>query len=203
MNRTKFQNSRRFATAVTVAAIAVPFGFALAAPANAATTTTATATMLQEMAAEEKLSHDVYVTLGNIFDVSTFDRISSSELRHQAALRTLMATYGVTDLTAGDAVGTFDDPAVQKLYNDLIAAGSVSIAAAAQAGITVEKLDMADLDVALAANPAADITRVLEILRSGSVKHLAAFERLATDGATCAPAANRGPSAGPGAGRWR
>ena len=75
-----------------------------------------TATMLQEMAAEEKLSHDIYVTLDDMFDVSTFD-----------------------------------DPAVQKLYNDLIAAGCVPFAAAAPAGITVEKLNMADLDVALAA----------------------------------------------------
>ena len=199
MNRTKFQNTRRFATAVTAAALAVPLGFAVAAPASAATTTASTATMLQAMAAEEKLAHDVYVTLGDTWNISTFDRISSSELRHQAMLRAVMATYGVTDLTAGDAVGEFDDPAVQKLYDDLVAQGSVSIAAAARAGITVEKLDMADLDVALAANPAADVTRVLEILRSGSVKHLAAFEQLATGVTTSQQAVQRGP----GAGRWR
>jgi hypothetical protein len=42
-----------------------------------------------------------------------------------------------------------------------------------------EKLDIADLDKALATKPAADITFVLKSLRAGSVRHLANFQRLA------------------------
>jgi hypothetical protein len=44
-----------------------------------------------------------------------------------------------------------------------------------QVGVTIEKLDIADLDTALAANPAADVTAVLDLLRVGSERHLAAF----------------------------
>jgi hypothetical protein len=42
-----------------------------------------------------------------------------------------------------------------------------------------EKLDIADLDKALATKPAADITFVLKSLRAGSVRHLANFQRFA------------------------
>ncbi|MFZ4487414.1 MAG: DUF2202 domain-containing protein [Candidatus Nanopelagicales bacterium] len=55
----------------------------------------------------------------------------------------------------------------------------MSLKAAGGVGVTIEKMDIADLDRALAANPAADISRVLESLRSGSTRHLAAFERTA------------------------
>jgi hypothetical protein len=171
------RTTRRIITATAIAAVSIPAFIAVSAPANAATT--ATTKLLQSMAAEEKLAHDVYVTLGNIYHLRVLDNISASETTHLNRLRELMRVYGITDLTAGDAVGKFDDPAVQKLYDQLITQGKASFAGMVASGIAVEKLDIADLDKALATKPAADITFVLKSLRAGSVRHLANFQRLA------------------------
>ena len=168
------RNTQRMLIGAATVAIALPAGIAATSSATAATSTT-TAKMLQAMVAEEKLAHDVYTALGSRYDVMIFKRIASSESTHQAALRAVMTANGVIDLTSGDPVGKFDDPAVQELYDDLVDQGSVSLSAAMQVGVTIEKLDIADLDTALAANPAADVTAVLDLLRVGSERHLAAF----------------------------
>lgn len=186
---------RRFAALVASVAVAVPL-VATATPASAAVDSD-TAAMLQAMVAEEKLAHDVYVTLGALYPARQFDSIARSEERHQDALRSLLARYHVVDPTAGDPVGVFDDPAVQQLYDSLVAEGSVSAQAAAAAGITVEKLDIADLQRAIAENPPSDVTAVLTSLLAGSQKHLAAFTRL-EDGVGTAAAVGRGQQQG----RW-
>lgn len=172
-------NTRRRALAgLAAAAVAIP-GSLLLATSTQAATDPATADLLQAMVAEEKVAHDVYVTLGDMYDVPTFDRIANSEDRHQDAVRTLLDAYGVTDPTVGDAVGEFDDPVFQAMYDDMVATGSKSLDAAAQVGITIEEVDIADLQQALDAGQPADITRVFSNLLSGSEKHLAAFTALA------------------------
>ncbi len=182
--------TRRLVAAGVGLAITVPGALALAAPASAAAPAD-TQQMLEAMVAEEKLAHDVYVTLGDLYDARQFDRIAAAETRHAEAVRTVMDRYGVADPTAGDAVGEFDDAAVQALYDSFVARGSTSLAAAAQVGIDIEQLDIADLEKAIAGNPAADITAVLEALKAGSENHLAAFTRLAS-GQTAAGAQNGG-----------
>lgn len=196
--------TRRLVAAGVGLAITVPGALALAAPASAAAPAD-TQQMLEAMVAEEKLAHDVYVTLGDLYDARQFDRIAAAETRHAEAVRTVMDRYGVADPTAGDAVGEFDDAAVQALYDSFVARGSTSLAAAAQVGIDIEQLDIADLEKAIAGNPAADITAVLEALKAGSENHLAAFTRLAS-GQTAAGArysmqngAGRGMGRGMGA----
>lgn len=169
--------ARRLIAVTAISAVSIPAFVVVSAPANAASA--ATTRLLQSMAAEEKLAHDVYVTLGNTYSVRVFDNIAASETTHLNRLRELMKDYGVVDPTRGDAVGKFDDPAVQKLYDQLISKGKASLTDAAAAGITIEKLDIADLDKALTSKPAADITAVLKALRAGSVRHLAAFQRVA------------------------
>lgn len=175
MNR----SMRTSLTALLTAALAAPMSL-MATSANAATLSPQTVQMLQHMVAEEKLAHDVYTVLGAKFDVPTFDNIANAEARHQSRVRALLTAYGISDPTVGDAIGTFDDPGLQTLYDQLVTQGRSSITAAANAGITVEKTDIADLDRAIATNPPADITRVLQALRSGSQRHLAAFTYLRT-----------------------
>lgn len=175
------KGSHRIITTALVTALAAPMSLAIAGGASAATVSDSTATILTHMVAEEKLAHDVYTVLGETFDVNTFENIAASEARHQASIQKLLAAYGVTDPTVGDAVGKFDDPELQALYNQLIASGSTSIQAAAQAGISIEKLDISDLQKAIATNPAADITRVLNNLLRGSQNHLKAFTALHAD----------------------
>jgi len=169
--------TRTLASAAAIAAMSAPALFAISSPAQAAPA--ATTKLLQSMAAEEKLAHDVYVTLGDQYGTRVFDNISASETTHLDRIRSLMKTYGVTDPTAGDPVGKFDDPAIQRLFNTLVARGKASLTAAASVGVTIEKLDIADIDKALATKPAADISSVLRSLRAGSERHLSAFQRFA------------------------
>jgi len=174
---------RRVLAGLAATAVAIPASLFVATSANAADS--ATTELLQAMVAEEKVAHDVYVTLGDMYNVSTFDRIANSEDRHQVAVRTLLDAYGVADPTVGDEVGEFDDPVFQAMYDDMVAEGSTSLDAAAQVGITIEEVDIADLQEALNAGQPADIGRVFTNLLNASEKHLAAFTALA-DGDTAA-----------------
>jgi hypothetical protein len=132
---------------------------------------------LQYMVAEEKLAHDVYVTLGEAFSLRVFDNIARAELTHMEAVRDLLDTYNIVDPTVGDKLGVFDDPDLQALYNKLVKQGLESRTAALQVGVVIEKLDIADLKESLEENSAADVERVLNSLLRGSYRHLNAFER--------------------------
>lgn len=124
---------------------------------------------------EEKLAHDVYVALGELWGTQIFERISSSESTHEEAVARLLPVHGVDDPRSADP-GVFTDATLQALYDDLIAQGSQSPADAIQVGITIEKTDIADLSAAIPDAP-DDVARVLERLLASSQNHLAAFER--------------------------
>ena len=191
---------RRVLAGVAAAAVAVPASLFIATSANAVDAKTTE--LLQAMVAEEKVAHDVYVTLGDMYDVATFDRIAASENRHQDAVRTLLDAYGIEDPTVGDEVGEFDDPFFQAMYDDMVADGSASLDAAAQVGITIEEVDIADLEAALDAGQPSDITRVFTNLLNGSEKHLAAFTALAEgDAAANGECAGSGEKQGQGEGK--
>ena len=168
-------------TTVKAAAGALVVGamlFGVSAGAQAATITKDQRASLLWMVAEEKLAHDVYTTLGDIYRVRQFDNIAASEAKHTDAVRALLDTYGIKDPTVGDAVGEFDNAAMQKMYDDLIKQGSKSLTDAAKVGVTIEKLDIKDLRDGLDADTPADVKRVYESLLKGSQNHLVSFERL-------------------------
>ena len=71
------------------------------------------------MREEEKLAHDVYVTLYAQWDLPIFQNISRSEQTHTDAVKTLIDRYGLTD-PASSKVGVFTNPDLQALYNDLV-----------------------------------------------------------------------------------
>ena len=168
---------RQLLIGLAIAAMAVPGSLVHAAN----TLSPETVEMLEHMVAEEKLAYDVYTALDALYDVPTFGRIAGSESRHSDAVRNLLASYGLVDPTEGDAAGSFDDPYFQQMYDDLVADGSASLAAAAGVGVAIEVIDIADLEAALATDPPADIARALSRLLAGSLNHLAAFEALAED----------------------
>jgi hypothetical protein len=147
-------------------------------------TTTTAATPLTEaqvadlvaLVEEEKLAGDVYAALGAELGDSALTRIAASEDRHAAALRTLLLRYGIADPTAGYAEGEFPTAAAQALYDELVAAGSTSLAAAYDVGERIERMDIDDLSAAIAAaSGRSDLVRVYTNLRTGSQHHLAAF----------------------------
>ena len=127
------------------------------------------------MVEEEKLAHDVYLALAATFPADVqFARIATSEAQHEAALRTILARYTLTDPTAGLATGQFSTSAFQTLYTDLIAQATTP-ANALQVGIAIEKLDIADLTSALNGVTAPDLTWTYTNLRNASQHHLTAF----------------------------
>lgn len=185
--------TRRLLAGLAAAAVTIPVTLIGSGTAHAATLSDDTIEMLQYMVAEEKLARDVYTVLGDRYDVATFDTIARAEARHMSSVRVLLDRYGIADPTIGDDAGTFDDAALQKLYDDLVAKGLTSIRSAADVGITIETVDIADLDDAIATTDAADITRVLQNLRSGSENHLAAFTALKADPTAMPHTGGRGP----------
>jgi hypothetical protein len=130
---------------------------------------------LQFMREEEKLARDVYLTLYQKWGVTTFNNIASSEATHMASIKTLLDRYGIADPAAGQPIGGFTNPELQVLYNQLIAQGSQSLAAALQVGVTIEQVDIRDLQTRLASTTHSDIKSVYNNLLRGSTNHLRAF----------------------------
>ncbi len=127
------------------------------------------------MREEEKLAHDVYVTLYDLWGLQIFSNISEAETRHTTAVQQLLDRYDLDDPAAGNPVGTFTDPAIQALYDELVARGSVSIVDALTVGATIEDLDIVDLQERATGTP--DIAMVYANLERGSRNHLRAFVR--------------------------
>ena len=130
---------------------------------------------LTAMAAEEKVAHDLYVAFAEKYDGTVFGRIARAETMHLEAVRTLLERYSITDPTTGLEVGKFPTDAGQKLYDTLLAQGSVSLDAAREAARTVETTDLADLTTASAGVTAPDVLAVYEHLLTASQHHLTAF----------------------------
>lgn len=126
---------------------------------------------------EEKLAHDVYTVLGDLWGGNVFANIAASEISHQDAVATLLVEYDIAD-PRSDEIGVFTGPDLQALYDQLVAEGSQSRAAAIDVGILIEQADIADLQSTLDGAP-DDVAVIVERLLRGSENHLAAFERQA------------------------
>jgi hypothetical protein len=126
------------------------------------------------MREEEKLAHDVYVTLYVQWELPIFQNISQSEQTHTDAIKALIDRYGLQD-PAMNGVGFFTNPDLQALYNTLIARGSQSLSEALMVGAAIEEIDILDLEEYLSQVDNADIQQVFTNLKSGSYNHLKAF----------------------------
>jgi len=127
------------------------------------------------MREEEKLAHDVYVTLYQQWGLSTFNNIANSEDRHENKIEKLLNSYQIADSVGDNPIGVFVNPDLQQLYNNLVAQGSQSLSEALKVGVLIEETDIADLQTRIAQTDNADIQQVYEQLLSGSNNHLSAF----------------------------
>ena len=131
---------------------------------------------------EERMARDLYAALAAEYDgARPFSTITRSEERHFDAVGALLDQYDVPDPAAGKPAGTYAVPAVQDLYDSWLTDGKVSLDAAYQVGVELEKRDIADLEATIADDLPADVDAVLGRLLAGSRNHLAAYER-AVDG---------------------
>lgn len=131
---------------------------------------------LTYMREEEKLARDVYLSLGTKWNLPIFSNIAQSEQTHMDIVKTLLDKYGIPDPTAGKAQGAFTSPDLQKLYDTLIAQGSISPAEALRVGVLIEETDITDLNKAIATTQHNDIRTMYSNLLQGSQNHLSAYE---------------------------
>ena len=130
---------------------------------------------LLQMREEEKLARDVYDAMAAKWGLQIFDNISNSEQTHMDAVLALLERHDLADPAAGMAAGEFTSPALQTLYDGLIAQGSTSSTEALRVGVAIEELDIADLQSLQ--TETADVALVYDHLETGSEHHLDAFNR--------------------------
>ncbi|WP_119291501.1 DUF2202 domain-containing protein [Azohydromonas sediminis] len=143
---------------------------------------------LKFMREEEKLAHDVYVTLFARWGATVFANIAESETEHTSAILDLLLKHGIEDPAAGNPVGVFDNDDLQALYDQLVAAGQASLVDALKVGALIEEKDIQDINDKLAATDETDIAQVYGHLLCGSRNHLRSFNQALLDqGVTYVP----------------
>lgn len=126
---------------------------------------------------EEKLAHDVYEKLNEIWGAQVFGNVLKSEQTHQSRVLSLLQARNVADPRT-NTVGTFANADLQKLYDDLMAKGAKSAQDAYEVGVAIEEKDIADITNILSdTTDDSDVVSTLEALRQGSENHLRAFNR--------------------------
>ena len=133
-----------------------------------------TKVQLQYLIEEEKLAHDVYTKMFELWGARVFGNILQSEESHQSQVLTVMQNYNIKDVRQS-AIGEFKNAELQSLYNELIEKGSKSEQDAFEVGVAIEELDIEDLSKMLATAKDADVIAMMENLRKGSENHLRAF----------------------------
>lgn len=124
---------------------------------------------------EEKLAHDVYVQLYNLYGAFIFNNISESEQRHMNAVANLITKYNLDGAVFNNGPGIFTNPVIQQIYDRLLEKGKINLISALEVGVEIEEMDIDDIERMLRETRKADIERVLSNLLNGSYNHLDAF----------------------------
>lgn len=137
---------------------------------------------------EEKMARDVYTAMLTKWNLNVFSNISGSEQKHMDAIQTLLTAYNLQDPVGNNGPGVFTNNEIQKLYNDLVAKGNNSETDAIIAGLTIEDMDIYDLQEALKQIQQQDIKTVYGNLLRASRNHMREFcTQLQNRGGTYTP----------------
>jgi hypothetical protein len=128
------------------------------------------------MGEEEYLARDVYRALYEKWGIQSFNNIQKSEQNHAQAITILQEKYGL-ETFSDHKEGVFKDEHIQNLYNDLVKKGLQSEVDALQVGMTIEDLDIYDLEKLSLEVDNKDIQKVFDNLTRGSRNHMRAFNR--------------------------
>jgi len=123
---------------------------------------------------EEKVARDVYNNLYEKWNIKVFSNIAKAEQSHMDAVKSILERYNLD--IPNDEVGVFELEELQKLYDDLVAMGSVSSSEAIKVGVLVEETDIKDLEELIVDAP-EDIKVIYQSLLNGSYNHLNAFNK--------------------------
>jgi hypothetical protein len=125
---------------------------------------------------EEMLAYDVYTFLSGLYNVPIFRNIAKSEMIHTTMVKELIDKYELEDPALDHKSGVFEDEDIQELYDGLTEKGKVSYKDAIVVGLTIEDLDINDLEMALEHEvDNEDIVEVYNFLLMGSKNHMKAF----------------------------
>lgn len=127
------------------------------------------------MREEEKLAHDVYLALYDLWGLQLFQNIARSEEAHTGAVKRLLDRFSIPDPADQSPPGIFQDQTLQALYDQLVDQGANSLGDALKVGAVIEEIDILDLQAYLLDTTNPDIRRVYENLLRGSENHLRAF----------------------------
>jgi hypothetical protein len=130
---------------------------------------------LNWMREEEKLAHDVYLTLYDKWNINIFSNIASSEEKHTNSVLALLNKYNLPDPVGSNGRGVFSVNSLQTIYNELVTQGSVSILDGYKVGATIEDLDIMDLNNWIEKVDNEDLIYVYENLNKGSRNHMRSF----------------------------
>lgn len=144
--------------------------------AQAAVLSTGEIQTLTFMREEEKLAHDVYLTLNETWPQPVFANIAQSEQQHMDAMLALLERYQIAD-PARPVIGLFNNMELQALYDKLVIRGQQSATEALYVGAAIEEIDILDLEKAIAETDQPDLRRAYENLLAASGNHLRAFVR--------------------------
>lgn len=143
---------------------------------------------LQFLREEEKLARDVYITLYAKWKINIFNNISKSEQQHTDAVKALIAARGFVDPVTDDTVGVFVNKTLDGLYGSLTSKGALSEVEAIIVGVTIEDLDIEDIEHMKARTSDKEALAVYDNLQCGSRNHLRSFvAQLANRGGTYTP----------------
>jgi hypothetical protein len=183
-------SKRKIVLGVAIAAclglIPVPFIYAQSlnrpdvvaqTPTDPQTLTSADIEGLKFMGEEEKMSRDVYRTLGDRWNLRIFGNINQAEQRHMDRVKILMQSYGIADPVVSDRVGVFANPELATMYTQLVQRGQTSLLEALKVGALIEETDIKDLRDRLNATANPQIKATYGYLLQGSYNHLQAFVR--------------------------
>ena len=127
------------------------------------------------MREEEKLARDVYNALYETWNLPVFRNIAESEQQHSDAVKLLLDAYNMEDPVENDVPGRYENPQLQKLYDDLTAQGKKSLSDALTVGATVEDLDIYDLQRLIAEADNEEVKVLYQNLMKGSRNHMRSF----------------------------
>ncbi|MCK4923164.1 MAG: DUF2202 domain-containing protein [Bacteroidales bacterium] len=125
---------------------------------------------------EEFLAGDVYDYLAEIYSLPVFNNIGRSEDVHTEKVRELLEAYDIVDPAENHKAGIYKNKKLQEHYDALIALGEKSLHDAIIEGLTIEEMDIKDLQEALDnVIQEENIRKVYDFLLMGSHNHLKAF----------------------------
>lgn len=126
------------------------------------------------MLEEEKLAFDVYTQMNVIYNQNPFNNIKSSEQSHIDAIANILTQNGSTYTIM--PAGVFNNTTLQTLYNQLIAQGQTSLVNAYIVGMTIEDVDIYDLEELKTQTQNSAIIATYDWLICGSKNHMRAFK---------------------------